>query len=131
MYQTTLNYPIGKLVFMSYFLSNLYMVAVLKSYKPILFLALLALLSCDYKDNEVEPVSRFVHYIDVHTGDDEILPLSMKPTEDGGFLVLGILNRWQPYVIKLNQLGEKVWENSVASPYVRPIPELIQIGDNY
>lgn len=107
------------------------MVEVLKSCKSLLILTLLTLFSCDYKDNEVEPVSRFVRYIDVQSGDDKVLPLSMKHTDDGGFLVLGILNRWQPYVIKLNQLGEKVWETTVAHPYVRPIPELIQVDKSY
>ncbi len=116
---------------MSCFLSNLYMVEILKNCKTILLVTLLALFSCDYKDNEVEPVSRFVNYVDVQTGDDEILPLSMATTDDGGFLVLGFLNQKQPYVIKLNQFGEKVWEYAVASPYVRPIPELIKVGTSY
>lgn len=116
---------------MSCFLSNLYMVEVLKNYNTLLLVALALLFSCDYKDNEVAPASRFVQYIDVQTGDDEILPLSMITTDDGGFLVLGILNQSQPYVIKLNQLGMKAWEYSLPAPYNRPIPELIKVGASY
>lgn len=104
--------------------------AVLKRYSVFIFL-LLVLFSCDYKENKVAPEADFVKYIDLSSANKIISPLDARLDTDGGIIVLCNADITQPYVVKLSDKGELLWESELSSPYYRANANLISSNNEF
>lgn len=92
----------------------------------ILVVVLQFILGCDVRDNEFEPEKRFTQVYDDADYDAKYYPLDISQTTDGGYLVLAVKGVWDPYLMKVDELGAKVWEVHLASPYSNPVPKLLK-----
>ena len=92
---------------------------------------IIGLASCDITDNEIEPGISFTKIYDDQSYQAEYDPLSVVPTEDGGYLSLAATNAWNVYVFKTDTDGQFQWEINVDEAYVNPLAELIQVDDQY
>ncbi len=98
------------------------------------FLVLLSVLlftTCDIRDNEFDPQKRFTKIYNTPQLADSFYPVDMRQTSDGGFIVLAIYGIDQPYLLKVDQFGEKEWDYYVESPYVFPVPNLLEVGGKF
>lgn len=96
------------------------------NYHIVLVVVLLFAMGCDVRDNEFEPEKRFTKVYDDSDYDANFYPLDISQTTDGGYLVLAVKGVWDPYLMKVDGLGEKVWEIHLTSPYSNPVPKLLK-----
>ena len=94
-------------------------------------LLLNVLFSCDYKENKVVPESDFVKYIDLSSANKMISPLDARLDDDGGIIVLCNADITQPYLVKLNDKGELLWETALSSPYYRANANLVYSNNGF
>ncbi len=92
--------------------------------------------------DQPDPTSNFSIVYD-NSEFDQISAISIRQTEDGGYLVLGTLGNSglsdkiyydAAYLLRLDATGKTIWtsrENIKFRDYINPVPQLIVIGNNY
>lgn len=100
-------------------------------------LGLLGFSSCDLKDNkDVNLADRFFKIYDFDRFETEIIPIDIKQTVDGGYLILGgrrtdKSDYYKVYLLKADKEGNFVSSDSLAADFINPIGELMQVGTDY
>lgn len=100
-------------------------------------LSLLVLAGCDISDNDaVDPSEGFFKIYDNNLFDASFIPIDIKQTTDGGYLILSskrieTSNFTGVNLIKVDKEGNFIEEQIIDEQYVGPVDQLIKIADNY
>ena len=87
--------------------------------------------SCDITDNEVGPETGFTQIYDDRSHTTSYDPMAVVQTEDEGYLTLAARDTWKVYLLKADATGRYEWEVHTDEAYVHPLPQFIQIEDQY
>ena len=93
------------------------------------------IVSC--KKSTVEPENIFTKIYSDPNSDISYYPLDIAEVGTDGYYILGATaidtNRtWlNPYVARVDELGEMVWSVELEAPYVNPVSNLINVGGEY
>lgn len=101
-----------------------------------LLLAVVTFVGCDISDNEIEPDQTFLKIYDNDQFQSSYIPLDVKQTSDGGYLILsgrriddsdfiGIS------VYKVDETGAMVRGQDIATDFVHPVQNLMAIDGSY
>ena len=101
---------------------------------PLLVVVLLS--ACDIQDNEIEPESVFTKIYNTDNYTDAFTSLSITQTADSGYLILAGREEVDTdflgiYLIKVDKVGDFVWERSAGEAYANPVSDWIVSGNNY
>ena len=105
--------------------------------KLLLSLFILGVMSaCDISDNEVEPSQSFVRIYDSNEFNASFIPIDVKQTSDGGFLILGSTrlpdsNFTGVTIMKVDEAGNFVTEERFTSDFLHPVGELLEIDGTF
>lgn len=104
-----------------------------KYFSLILFMVIAA---CSNEGDPTLDKANFVRIYNSNRFNTSYLPIDMKQTADGGYLILGSRkldesNFKGVYIMKLDEFGAFVSEQLVDEQYVNPIGDLLQLNDNY
>ena len=83
------------------------------------------------KKNEIQAEESFIKIYDQLDGNKKYFPLSMTQTNDEGYLILGAVNGWNIMLMKIDALGEMVWDVNLPIKYVNATPNIINIQDRH
>ncbi len=79
-----------------------------------------------------KPEESFVKVYHDQEANKNYFPLSIKPTNDKGYLILSAYNGWNIQLVKTDQEGNLLWKLDLPSKYVNATPNLIERnGDLY
>ncbi|ELR73764.1 hypothetical protein C900_01374 [Fulvivirga imtechensis AK7] len=98
--------------------------------------AFIGLWSCDISDNEIAPGESFLKIYDNNGFQASFIPLDVKQTTDGGYIILGgtRLNDSDfigVYLMKVDEEGNFVSEQNLSSQFVHPIYNLMEIDNSF
>ncbi len=108
--------------------------------KALIFIILIvfSFTSCDIINNDFEPKDEFTKIFNSNETSSTFYAEDIKQTNDGSYIVLASLFSgdntyvWHnPYLIKTDSEGNILWQNALASPYVNPVGEIIEISNEY
>lgn len=96
------------------------------------------MVSCDIKENKVEPNRSFTKIYNNQEFSRAYDPLRVIETADSGYLAIAATfdftaedTWWSPYLIKVDENGDYEWEITLEEPYVNPVPYLVEREDGY
>ena len=92
--------------------------------------------SCDIGDNEIELLDPFLRIYDQETFTASFIPIDVKQTTDGGYLILGETptddsNFRAIYIMRADSEGNFVSDQVFDTQFVQPIGDLLFINGNY
>ncbi|MEQ8575633.1 MAG: hypothetical protein RIB63_16315, partial [Fulvivirga sp.] len=96
-------------------------------------LSLLVLAGCDISDNDaVDPSEGFFKIYDNNLFDASFIPIDIKQTTDGGYLILSskrieTSNFTGVNLIKVDKEGNFIEEQIIDEQYVGPVDQLVKI----
>ena len=96
----------------------------------ILIVGVIGLWSCESDDDSEAPATSFTRVYDDPEFSSTYDPLTVLPTEDGGYLLLAATEQWNPLLLKTDQDGQLTWFSSVDEAYVNPLAEFLLINDS-
>ena len=96
----------------------------------------ISLWSCDISDNDVTPGASFLKIYDNDDFQASFIPIDVKQTADGGYLILGGTRLDNSdfigvYLMRVDEEGNFVSEQNLSSQFVHPIYNLMEIGDSF
>ncbi len=100
------------------------------------FLMLLVFAACDLEENQVDSLETFTRIYDNPEFSNSYLPLDVKQTADGGFLMLGA-NLTEDsdfpgvYLLTADTEGNFVFDQTLAEDFVQPTRNLMPIGNRF
>lgn len=104
----------------------------------ILGMGLAGLSSCESMDAEIMDEGAFTRIYDNQKLDERFYPLDIEQTLDGGFLVYSafigdtVSYAWpKGHLLKTDNTGNLEWEVQLQDPYVSPVPNILQLNNNY
>lgn len=88
--------------------------------------------ACDISDNEVEPSQSFLRIFDDNEFNASFIPIDVKQTADGGYIVLASTriedsNFTGVYLLKADEAGNFVSEQRLTSDFLFPVGELMEV----
>ncbi len=98
---------------------------------------LVSMAGCDIKKNkEVEPENEFLKIYDNHSFSDSYLPIDLKQTSDGGFLILAKTRIaaspfYGIYFLRTDKEGKFLNEQLLPDNLVSPTNSLLQVGQDF
>jgi hypothetical protein len=101
------------------------------------FLLLLSLSCKKHKENKVDPDSEYIRYVNTATIANDLVPLDIVSTSDGGFLILGSSPSpdflyHKTYILKVDKEGNYSWDTYLDTQYLNPVSDIIvRNGDYY
>jgi hypothetical protein len=104
---------------------------------PFIYFLILAICgSCDISDNKVDPATSFFKIYDDNQFDASFIPIDIKQTSDGGYIVLSskrieTSNFTGVNLLKIDKNGEFVNEQIIDDQYVNPVDQLIKVDDTF
>jgi hypothetical protein len=103
-------------------------------YFSILFL--LGVSACDLKENQVELLDQYLRIYDNSSFNKTYIPIDIKQTSSGGYLILGETNLEDAsfpgvYLLLLDDEGNFVRDEILPSDYVHSVYNLMQVGDEF
>lgn len=99
-------------------------------------IVLFGVLAVGCTKNDVEPENVFFQVYDHSSSDRVFYPVDFLELPDGGFYILGatsedVARTWlSTYILRTDNLGEIIWDNIVDKPYMNPVANLMQAGDD-
>ncbi|UII26050.1 hypothetical protein LVD15_22520 [Fulvivirga maritima] len=94
-----------------------------------------AISSCDIGDNEADPASSFLKIYDHNDYEASYIPIDIKQTSDGGYLILAATQKDSYFagvrLMKVDEQGEFEQEQDLSDEYVHPVGELMKINGNF
>lgn len=99
--------------------------------QPILLVLCFVFFACDNSDNEVAPSENFVKIYNNEQFDISYNPLDVKQTDDGSYIVLGVTNNVETYLLRTNKFGEFISDTTIVSPYTNPLSDMFLINGDY
>lgn len=99
--------------------------------------SLVILAGCDISDNDaIDPSEGFFKIYDNNLFDASFIPIDIKQTTDGGYLILSskrieTSNFTGVNLIKVDKEGNFIEEQVIDDQYVGPVDQLIKINDSY
>lgn len=88
------------------------------------------LTGCDIRDNEIEPGLSFNRIYNTDSFTDTYYPQDIVQTSDSAYLILSTTDSWTPFLLKADAEGFYSWDLSLPEPFVNPLDELYQQGDD-
>lgn len=105
--------------------------------KLFLLFAIASIVSaCDISDNEVEPSLSFLSIFDSNEFDASFIPIDVKQTADGGYLILASTriedsNFTGVYLMKVDEAGDFVSEQRLTSDFLFPVGDLLEVDGTF
>lgn len=92
--------------------------------------------SCDISENEVEPTDSFLKIYDHNDFQASFIPIDVKQTTDGGYVILGGTRLEDSdfigvHLMKVDKEGKFVSEQNLSSQYVHPVNSLMEINNSF
>ncbi|MBL3657347.1 hypothetical protein [Fulvivirga sediminis] len=91
--------------------------------------------SCDIGDNEADPASSFLKIYDHNDYEASYIPIDIKQTTDGGYLILAATKKDSYFagvrLMKVNDKGKFEQEQDLSNEFVHPVGELMEISGNF
>ncbi|MTI24593.1 hypothetical protein [Fulvivirga kasyanovii] len=108
----------------------------LNAYIAFILIMTALLSSCDISDNEIAPDASFFRIYDNDLFQASFIPIDVKQTGDGGYLILGATRLDDSdflgvYLLKADENGQFVSEQNLSSQFVHPVNSLIEFEDKF
>ncbi|HNP17659.1 MAG TPA: hypothetical protein PKL31_04415 [Fulvivirga sp.] len=103
---------------------------------PIYLFLLTVCFACDISDNTVDPTTAFFKIYDNNQFDASYIPIDIKQTSDGGYIILSskrieTSNFTGVNLIKIDNKGEFVNQQEIEDQYVNAVDQLIKVNDTF
>lgn len=81
--------------------------------------------------DDYEPEESFVKIYDDAMGNKSFFPLSIKRTNDNGYLILSARDGWNISLLKTDKIGELEWTYDLPNKYVNAVTSIVEQNGNF
>ena len=89
----------------------------------LLFALLPLALSCN-NDEEFAPAESFIRIYNNPSFESTYIPLDIVEAGTNGYFILSAFDKWNTYIVRVDSVGNFMWEYTLDENYVNPIPPI-------
>lgn len=100
------------------------------SYAALLFVSFVVF-SCKDDEPQIKPEENFLKIYNDESFQNTFIPIDIVQSADSSFFILGSYDYIKTYVLKVDKLGNFMWDFKLDENMVNPIPGLFEINNTY